>query len=157
MEVKEVGIYHQPNSQTTASAAGQCQERNTKSLRVKVGQKVFFFLNGCMSFHQRASANDITSVQMKAIKRLSKSPPSPMRSNKPCALVLSVCPFHSPHRPQCNHPPTPPSLIAAVQLILLFSSSPCHRGVPQGGWGAHAREEPLALRHIIRSRQSTLA
>lgn len=61
-----------------------------------------------MSFHQRASANDITSVQMKAIKRLSKSPPSPMRSNKPCALVLSVCPFHSPHRPQCNHPPHPP-------------------------------------------------
>lgn len=64
-----------------------------------------------MTFHPRASANDITSAQMKAIKRLSKSPPSPMRSNKPCALVLSLSvPFTPPIVPSVTSPLQPLSL-----------------------------------------------
>lgn len=94
--------------------------------------------------------------EMKAIKRQSKSPPSPGRSNQPSALsllLLSV-PLAASFFPGVK----PPILITAVQLILLLSSS-FHRRVPQGVRGRLKGGSPFAtcLRHIIRCGQSTLA
>lgn len=71
----------------------------------------------------------ITSAKMKAIKGLSKSPPSPTRSNKPAAFV--VLPPHVPHHPLCPlRRPSDPHLtpVPSVNLLPLSLPRPYHVG-----------------------------
>lgn len=81
---------------------------------------------------------------MKAIKRLSKSPPSPVRSNKPCALFLLLSlpvPFALPLSPFFPSVETPHSYhrgtVNPPSLLLLPS------GRPSGGTREAKRSEHI--------------
>lgn len=92
---------------------------------------------GLKAFSPDSCSKNITSVKMKAIKRLSKSPPSPARSNKSCALSPCLSPLLFPSLSLfffSSFPSVkPPILITAVQLILpLLRLLPLPRWRPSG-------------------------
>lgn len=102
-------------------------------------------------------SRDITSAHWRQLKNYQSHHPVLWDQTNPLpSFYFSLCPLHppAPSFPSVN----PPILITAVQLILLLSSS-FHRRVPQGVRGRLKGGSTFAtcLRHIIRSRQSTLA
>lgn len=102
-------------------------------------------------------SRDITSAHWRQLKNYQSHHPVLWDQTNPLpSFYFSLCPLHppAPSFPSVN----PSILITAVQLILLLSSS-FHRRVPQGVRGRLKGGSTFAtcLRHIIRSRQSTLA